>query len=104
MMLFILAWGKTYSSFMYHNEIKKDSNLIRKILEGFKSVGLTPPEFLYSYGCLDAGYLNQKGCESSMWGPGSITEWHSDNEIMLVDDLVTGANAYLGFIRASLGG
>ena len=91
-------------AFMYPNEIKKKDKLVKTILAGHKSIGLNPPEFFYSHGCLDAGYLNQKGCASTMWGPGSMTEWHSDNEMIIVDDLISGANAYFGFIKAALAG
>jgi len=88
--------------FMYPNQIDREGRLVRTIQQGCRHAGLEAPRFFCSHGCLDAGFLSLKGCESTMWGPGEITEWHSDNEIMRVEDLIQGATAYLGFIRAAL--
>jgi acetylornithine deacetylase len=91
-------------AFMYPCEIKEDGALLMKVREGYRLAGLEEPRLFYSHGALDAGFLNLNSCESTMWGPGAIEQWHSDNEALSVEDLVNGAQAYLGFIHAVLGG
>ena len=89
-------------AFMYPGEIEENCSLINHIKEGFSRAGIEVPGIFYSHGCLDAGYLIHKGCEATMWGPGQMYLWHSDNEILLVKDLIKGADAYFGFIESYL--
>jgi acetylornithine deacetylase/succinyl-diaminopimelate desuccinylase-like protein len=61
----------------------------------------SPPTF-YSHGALDAGYFCAKGAEATMWGPGEMDQWHSEDERISVDELQAGARAYFGLVREYL--
>ena len=89
--------------FMYPCEVAEDSELVRHILAGHAAAGLEAPGFMWSHGALDAGYLAERGCQATMWGPGSVDMWHSDEESISVDAVWNGANAYLGLINSYLG-
>jgi acetylornithine deacetylase/succinyl-diaminopimelate desuccinylase-like protein len=85
--------------FMYPAEIKPDGVLVRSATEGCQAAGLKAPPHFWSHGALDAGYLCHIGCEATMWGPGPMDSWHSNEENILVSDLVGGAAAYYALIR-----
>ena len=89
-------------AYMYPCAIAEDGPLMTAILNGCCAQGVPEPETFYSHGALDAGYLAEQGCESAMWGPGDQEYWHSDEELILVADLVRGATAYRGFIEESM--
>ena len=89
--------------FMYPCEVAEDSELVRHIVSGHAAAGLEAPGFMWSHGALDAGYLAERGCQATMWGPGSVDMWHSDEESISVDAVCNGANAYLGLIASYLG-
>lgn len=89
--------------FMYPCEVGEDCELVRHILAGYRDAGLPAPGFMWSQGALDAGYLAQLGAQATMWGPGSVEMWHSDDESVPVEEVWNGANAYLGLIRSYLG-
>ncbi len=89
--------------FMYPCEVAEGSDLVRHILVGHTAAGLEAPGFMWSHGALDAGYLAEQGCQATMWGPGSVDMWHSDEESISVDAVWNGANAYLGLIESYLG-
>ena len=87
----------------YPCEVSRDSDLISHILAGHAAAGLAEPAFFYSHAALDAGYFTAKGCEATMWGPGEIEMFHTNEESVLVDDVWDIANAYLGMIESYLG-
>lgn len=89
-------------AFMYPCEIAADGPLVTAIEAGCSAQGVARPGHFYSNGALDAGYMTLNGCETAMWGPGPMDDWHSDEESVLVRDLVDGAKAYYGLIRACL--
>lgn len=89
-------------AYMYPCAIAEDGPLMTSITEGCRAQDLAPPETFYSHGALDAGYLAEHGCESAMWGPGDQEYWHTDEELILVADLVRGAAAYRGFIEEAM--
>jgi acetylornithine deacetylase/succinyl-diaminopimelate desuccinylase-like protein len=92
-----------FGPFMYPAEIAADGELMRAIAGGCRRAGLPPPETFFSHGSLDAGYLCHLGGEATMWGPGDVAQWHSDDERVAVSELVDGAAAYLGLIEEYLG-
>ena len=75
---------------------------LRHARAGHAAQGLPAPETFYSHGALDAGFLVHQGCEASMWGPGRMELFHTEDESLLIDELVTGAKAYLGFLESAL--
>lgn len=88
--------------FMYPCAIADDGPFLRHVRAGHAAHGLPPPETFYSHGALDAGFLVEQGCEASMWGPGRMEQFHTDEESLLIDELVAGAKAYLGFLESAL--
>ena len=87
---------------MYPSEVAPDSALIRSIMAGSRFDGLPEPAFFHSHGSLDAGLFTKEGIEATMWGPGNMDQWHSDDEYILVPDLCGGAAAYYAFLREYL--
>jgi acetylornithine deacetylase len=51
-------------------------------------------ETFFSNGAIDAGYLNKHQIPAVMFGPGQMASWHTDNEVLLIDDLMDGAYIY----------
>jgi acetylornithine deacetylase/succinyl-diaminopimelate desuccinylase-like protein len=88
--------------FMYPCEVAPDSALVRAINDGHRRAGLAQPATFYSHGALDSGYLATRGCAATMWGPGRMEQFHSDEEITLITELVAGAKAYAGFLTSAL--
>jgi acetylornithine deacetylase len=88
-----------FGPFMYPAEIAPDGAFMRAVRGGCHRMGLRPPATFHSHGALDAGFFCFKGAESSMWGPGAIEQWHSEDERIAVADLVSGAVSYAGMIE-----
>ena len=88
--------------FMYPCVISEDGAFLRHVRAGHAAQGLPAPETFYSHGALDAGFLVTRGCEASMWGPGRMELFHTEDESVLIDELVGGAKAYLGFLESAL--
>ena len=91
-----------FGPFMFPAEIPADGGLIRAINAGCLKAGLAQPDTFYSHGALDAGYFCVNGCETAMWGPGDMSQWHSEDERISVADLMNGARAYTAFINEYL--
>src|SRR5262249_13833383 len=66
--------------YMYPCEISREGKLFCAVAAARASLGLTPPETLYSHSALDAGFLVAPGCEAAMWGPGRMELFHTDEE------------------------
>jgi acetylornithine deacetylase/succinyl-diaminopimelate desuccinylase-like protein len=88
--------------FMYPCVISNDGAFLRHVRAGHAAQGLPAPETFYSHGALDAGFLVHQGCEASMWGPGRMELFHTNDESLLIEELVAGAKAYLGFLESAL--
>ena len=87
---------------MYPNEIALDGPLFRKLTDAFRKTGRGEPGHLYCNFALDAGYLGRQGIEAVMLGPGDIEQFHSDEEHVLVSDLVAMAKIYHALIKDCL--
>jgi acetylornithine deacetylase len=90
--------------FMHPCEISATGDLVNHIARGLKGFGHAAPETFYSHGALDAGYLQQCGCEAAMWGPGEMALFHTDDELVHVDKLYDSAVGYLAFMAEVAGG
>lgn len=87
---------------MYPNEIRTDSWLYGRIEDAFAAAALGAPEPFACNFALDAGYFARQGIEAVMLGPGEVDQFHSNEEHVLIDDLVAMANVYYGLVRACL--
>jgi acetylornithine deacetylase/succinyl-diaminopimelate desuccinylase-like protein len=82
----------------YPAEISADGALMRCVLAGARRMGLPPPGTFALHGCVDTGILLRRGCEAAMWGPGDPAMWHTDEEQLPVEALLSAAAGYLGFL------
>lgn len=87
---------------MYPCALDPDAPIVTAAQRGCAAAGLEPPELFFSNVALDAGYLQRQGSAAVMWGPGRMEQFHSNEEIVLVDELIRGARAYHGLIAALL--
>lgn len=87
---------------MYPNEIALDGPLHSKLAAAYRKAGYAVPEPFYCNFALDAGYFGRKGIEAVMMGPGEVQQFHSDEEHVLVSDLVGMAKVYHGLIEECL--
>jgi len=87
---------------MYPNEIETRGPLFRKIHEAFGRAGRGVPEPLYCNFALDAGYFGRQGIEAVMLGAGEIEQFHSDEEHVLVDDLLSATEIYYQLMKGCL--
>jgi acetylornithine deacetylase len=92
----------TFGPFMHPAELNPQGSLAGAIQRGCEQVKLPAPPTFYSHGALDAGYFCAKGAEATMWGPGDMDQWHSEDERIAVDELHSGARGYFGLIREYL--
>src|SRR5262245_14429978 len=91
-----------FGPFMHPAELAPEGPLSSAIRRGCEGVKLQSPPTFYSHGALDAGYFCAKGAESTMWGPGDMDQWHSEDERISIDELQSGARGYFGLIREYL--
>ncbi|TMG82445.1 MAG: M20 family protein [Betaproteobacteria bacterium] len=88
---------------MYPCEINMNGTMISSITNGLCDAGLEAPGLFHSNGSLDAGLFAKDGIEATMWGPGDMDQWHSDNEYIFISDLCRGADAYYAFLCDYIG-
>jgi acetylornithine deacetylase len=87
---------------MYPNEISLDGRLFAHLRAAFARAGVGEPQPFYCNFALDAGYFARRGIEAVMLGPGEVDQFHSDEEQVLVSDLVGMANVYDRMIEQCL--
>ena len=88
---------------MLPHELSPDAPLVRAIGDAHRAAGLPAPELYHSAAALDAGFLAAQGAEATMWGPGSVAQYHSNDEFVPLRQLVDVARAYRELIRISVG-
>src|SRR5262245_53351533 len=91
-----------FGPFMHPAELPEQRPLASAIRKGCEGEKLPSPATFYSHGALDAGYFCAKGAEATMWGPGDMDQWHSEDERISIDELQSGARGYFGLIREYL--
>lgn len=87
---------------MYPNEIQRGGLFYAKLEQAYADAEFAGPDGFYCNFALDAGYFANAGVEAVMMGPGEIDQFHSDEENVLVSDLVGMARVYYGLIKACL--
>ncbi|KJS21304.1 MAG: hypothetical protein VR72_11170 [Clostridiaceae bacterium BRH_c20a] len=76
------------------SEVKDNSIIITRLSDAIKTVTGKEAEKFYSNSAIDAGYLNKQNIPAVMFGPGSMDYWHTDNEVLFVEDLLKGTYIY----------
>ena len=87
---------------MFPNELASDGQFIGILRSAFADIGRPNPTAFYCDFALDAGYLSAMGIESVMLGPGDVSQFHSNEENVLVSDLVAMARVYNRIIELCL--
>lgn len=88
--------------FMYPNEVADGGSLMTLLDQAYVDAGLKGAETIACSFALDAGYFGRLGIESVMLGPGEIDQFHSNEEHVLISDLVVMARVYRALIRRAL--
>jgi acetylornithine deacetylase len=87
---------------MYPNEVGVDGPLMRELTAAFAAADEANPEHFYCNFALDAGYFGRAGIESVMLGAGNVAQFHSDDEHVLITDLVAMARVYYRIMERCL--
>lgn len=87
---------------MYPNEIATSGPLFHKLDEAFGKAGKGKPEPLYCNFSLDAGYFGRQGIEAVMLGAGEVEQFHSNEEHVLVADLLAMTEIYYQLMKGCL--
>lgn len=88
--------------FMYPNEIADDGCLMTLLDRAYRDAGLSGADRIDCSFALDAGYFGHLGIEAVMLGAGEIDQFHSNEESVLVADMVTMARIYRAFVDRAL--
>ncbi len=80
-------------NFMYPAEVSEDSDVAVALAMARETAGETGPP-LWFPAALDAGYLNEKGIETVMFGPGDLAFAHTDAEVVPVEQVRRAARVY----------
>lgn len=81
---------------MFASEVRVDCNLASAVRGASCALKEQGSEVFYSPAALDAGYLNQRGIETIMFGPGDLRFAHTDQELVSVREVHDGARFYSG--------
>ena len=84
----------TRGAFMYPSEVGKDSRLVAAVAGAGREVTGKESEVFYSPAALDAGFLNRRGIETIMFGPGDLRFAHTDNEAVPLQEVRDAARIY----------
>ncbi len=83
----------TQGNFMYPAEVSEDSGVAVALAAARELAGETGPP-LWFPAALDAGYLNEKGIETVMFGPGDLAFAHTDAEVVPLEQVRRAARVY----------
>jgi acetylornithine deacetylase/succinyl-diaminopimelate desuccinylase-like protein len=81
-------------AFMHGHAIDTGAEILQSIAGALRAAGRPVPSIEYSSGALDAGYLQNLGVEAIMWGPGDPVQFHTDEESVLIAELLDMAESY----------
>lgn len=84
----------TRGDFMYPSEVGRDSRLVAALAGASREATGKESEVFYSPAALDAGFLNRRGIETIMFGPGDLRFAHTDNEAVPLQEVRDAARIY----------
>jgi acetylornithine deacetylase len=85
----------TRGAFMYPSEVVADCAVALAVREAIRVLKGQDAEVFYSPAALDAGYLNQRGIETIMFGPGDLRFAHTDEEVVSIQEVRDAARIYV---------
>ena len=87
---------------MYPSEVGADCAIAAAVRSASRVLSGREGEVFYSPAALDAGYLNQRGIETIMFGPGDLRFAHTDQEVVSVQEVRDVARIYAATALESL--
>lgn len=84
----------TRGAFMYPSEVGADCAVALGVRSASRALTDQDREVFYSPAALDAGYLNQRGIETIMFGPGDLCFAHTDQEVVSIQEVREAARIY----------
>ena len=84
----------TRGAFMYPSEVAAECAVAAAVRRAGRALKGQDGEVFYSPAALDAGYLNQRGIETIMFGPGDLRFAHTDQEVVSVQEVLDAARIY----------
>lgn len=79
--------------FNYPNKVSPEAEVARRALEATAAAGVEQ-RIVYKRSALDAGFFTRRGSDSVVFGPGDPQLAHSDEESVLVSQVVQAAEVY----------
>lgn len=89
-------------AFMYPSEVSSDCAVAGAMREANCALKGQAAELFYSPAALDAGYLNRRGMETIMFGPGDLCLAHTDEEFVALQEVRDAARIYAATALVSL--
>jgi len=93
----------TRGAFMYPSEVNADCAVASAVRRASRALNGQEAEVFYSPAALDAGYLNQRGIETIMFGPGDLRFAHTDQEVVSMQEVREAARIYAAAALELLG-
>ena len=90
-------------AFMYPSEVGADCAIASAVRRASRALKGQDAEDFYSPAALDAGYLNRRGIETIMFGPGDLRFAHTDQEVVSVQEVRNAARIYAAAALELLG-
>ncbi len=87
---------------MYPNELSLESEFFKRLTEAFDYGIAVAPDTFHCNFALDAGYFCRRGIPAVMLGPGEVDQFHSNEEHVLIKDLIDMSKVYYSLIERSL--
>lgn len=81
-------------AFMYPSEVGSDCAVAAAMRDASRVLRGNAPELFYSPAALDAGFLNWRGIETVMFGPGDLRFAHTDEEVVPLQEVRDAARLY----------
>lgn len=81
-------------AFMYPSEVGSECAVATAMRDAHRALKGKAAEAFYSPAALDAGYLNQRGIETVMFGPGDLRFAHTDEEVVPLQEVRDAARLY----------
>ena len=88
---------------MYPSEVGADCAVASAVRRASRALKGQDGEVFYSPAALDAGYLNQRGIETIMFGPGDLRFAHTDQEVVSMQEVRDAARIYAATALELLG-
>ncbi len=90
-------------AFMYPSEIPPGCPVATSLEAACRGILKKETESFYSPAALDAGFLNRRGIETVMFGPGDLRFAHGDRELVSLEEVRAAARIYAAAALQLLG-